>query len=376
MTKVDELELLRGAGRIVCPTGGISGPGTVAVADGRIVAAGPDLAGPARTVREFPGAVVLPGLIDLHARAALTGSRYEVDPDIEFLPRGVTTIPCRVDAGAANWGRYRDTTISRSPPRVRLAINLASRGESMPEGCFEDLDDADVEACVAAVEDGGDLIWGIAVNASRACCATTDPREVLRHGVEVAERTGRPLLYGMRPPIEWSLEEQMALLRPGDVITYCFLGDPVSIVSDGHVHPAIRHARNRGVLFDVGHGMASVDFAVAATAIAAGFLPDMISTTAHARHVGMDPPHDLPPTMAKLMAAGMPEVEVFAAVTRRRAALPGFDGEIGTLTSGACADLTALRWRDDSPPLGDVHGVRRAGGCWPPVLTVRGGVAP
>ena len=375
MTKFGELapSLLIRAGRIVCPTSGIDGPGAVAVEGGHIAAAGPGVTGPARTIREFPDAVLLPGLIDLHAHPAREGSKYGVDPDIEFLPRGVTTVLSQGDAGAANWARYRDTTIAASRARVRLAINLAFRGESTPDGCFEDLTDADVDACVAAIEDGGGLIWGVAVNASRACCGTTDPREVVRRGVEAAERTGRPILYGMRRPAEWPFEEQLALLRPGDVITYCFRGDPVSIVADGRVHAAIRDARDRGVLFDVGHGMASFDFTVAETAIAADFLPDTISTDAYARHVGMDPPHDLPRTMAKLMAAGVPESEVFSAVTRRPAALLGLDREIGTLAPGACADLAVLKWRDDASPLVDVHGVRRAGGCWDPVLTVRAG---
>ena len=373
MKNAGEVELLLQAGRIVCPASGIDGPGAVAIKDGRIVASGSDISGAARVTRDFPDAVLLPGLVDLHAHPAVEGSKYGVDPDIEFLTRGVTTVLSQGDAGASTWARYRDTTIARSRARVRLAINLSSPGESMPHGCFEDLADADVEACVSAIEAGGHLIWGVSVNASRACCGTTDPREVVRRGVEVAERTGRPILYGMRRPAEWPFEEQLALLRPGDVVTYCFRGDPVSVVVDGQVHPAIRRARDRGVLFDVGHGMASFDFTVAETAIADGFLPDTISTDGYARHVGMDPPHDLSRTMAKLMAAGMPEADVFAAVTRRPAVLLGLDGEIGTLAPGACADLALLRWRNDAPPLVDVHGARRVGGCWDPVLTVRGG---
>ena len=107
-----DFDLLIRAGRVVSPADGLDGPGAVAVLGDRIVASGPDVAGTAATVVDLPEAVVLPGLVDLHAHPAREGSKYGVDPDVEFLPRGVTTVLSQGDAGAANWGRYRETTIA------------------------------------------------------------------------------------------------------------------------------------------------------------------------------------------------------------------------------------------------------------------------
>ncbi len=194
-----------------------------------------------------------------------------------------------------------------------------------------------------------------------------------RRALAVAEATGRPLLYGLHEPEEWPYEEQLALLRPGDVVTYCFRREPTPIVVDGRIHPAVREARERGVLFDVGHGMTSFSFPMAEAAIADGFPPDTISTDGYARHAGQTPPHDLPRTMAKLLAAGMSEGEIFAAVTARPARILGLAPEVGQLTIGTCADLTVLAWREDAEPLADADGVVRPGGCWEAVLTVRGG---
>ena len=53
----------------------------------------------------------------------------------------------------------------------------------------------------------------------------------------------------------------------------------------------------------------------------------------------------------------------------------GMAGEIGTLRAGACADLAVLEWDDGALPLADVAGAVRPGGCYVPVLTVRGGEA-
>lgn len=356
---------------MVCPARGYDGPGAVAVCAGRIVAAGPDADLPARQQFDFPDALLLPGLVDLHAHPARGGSKYGIDPDLHFLPRGVTTVLSQGDAGAANWLDYRDRVIHASRTRVRLAINLSARGESMPGGCFENPAHIDVDACVQAINSATDLIWGIAVNVSTIACGATDPRWVMAQVLAAATRSGKPLLYGMREPRQWPLDEQLSLLRAGDVITYCFRGDDCRILDDkGHIHPAIWEARRRGVLFDVGHGMRSFDFQIAESAIAQGFLPDTISTDKYARHVGQSPVHDLPRTLAKLIAAGMPEGKAFAAVTSRPAEILALENEIGTLTPGACADLAVLRFNPQAAPLRDVHGHERPGGCWEPVLTL------
>jgi dihydroorotase len=147
-----------------------------------------------------------------------------------------------------------------------------------------------------------------------------------------------------------------------------------SIVKNGRVLDAVWDAKERGVLFDVGHGMSSFDFHVAEAAIAQGFMPDTISTDIQRRHVTHEPQHDMPRVISKLMAAGMPESEVLARSTQYPAKALGLSEEIGTLAAGTCADLAVLHWNPDASPLVDCVGVTRPGGCFEPVMTVRGGV--
>jgi dihydroorotase len=365
-------DLLIRAGRVYCAASGWDGPGAVAVAGDRI-AAGPDAAGDARTTLDFPDGLLLPGLVDFHEHPDTGGSRFGVDPDRELLPFGTTTAMSQGDAGAANWDAYRCGVLERSRTRLRMALNLARHGEATEGGCLERLDAADVEACVRAVLAGGEAIWGIAVNTSVPSCGRTDPREVLRRGLEAAERTGRPLLFGSRRHPDWPLADQLPWLRPGDVVTYCFSPDPDGLLHDGCVREEVWEARARGVLFDVGHGMASFSFRVAEAAIAQGFLPDTISTDLYRRHLGQSPRHTLPLVLSKLQACGLPEREGLARVTQRPAALLGLGGEIGTLVPGACADLAVLRWNPNAEPLCDTMDEERAGGRWEPVLTVRAG---
>ncbi len=365
-------DLLISAGRVFCAETGLDGPGAVAVRGDRIVASGPNVRGTASHTLDLPDALLLPGLVDIHAHPARGGSRFGVDPDVHFLPRGVTTCMSQGDAGALNWPAYRDEVIHGSRTRVRLALHLSKYGESPPDHCFERLENADVDLCVDTIAGAGDEIWGIAFNTLLEPSLPHDPREILRRGVEAAERSGRPILYGPRFNVDFPLEEQLPRLRAGDLFTYTFSPRPDNIIAGGRVRRAVWEARDRGVLFDGCHGAQSFSFAHVEQAIAEGFYPDTISTDQYRAHVSADPPHHLPGTMSKYIAAGMPEGEVLARATARPAALLGLEGEAGTLAPGACADLAVLQWNPDGR-LSDVLGVERPGGSWEPLATVKSG---
>ncbi len=361
------------AGRIVGAQRSWIGPGSVVVSDGRIEAVEPALTHRMLRTFRFPRAVCLPGLIDLHAHPAPLDSVFGIDPDQHMLPFGVTSVLSQGDVGADGIAEYLGGTVSALRTRVRLAINVSRIGESTSAACCGHLDDVDVEACISAIERYPESIWGVAVNASRHACGATDPREVVRRAVSVAQATNRPILYGMRPAEDWSFAEQMRCLRAGDVVTYCFRSQPHCIVAEGGVDPAIIEARRRGVLFDVGHGCASFDFDVAERAIGAGFAPDTISTDLQRGHLAAQPRHELPLTMSKLRAAGMDADAVLRATTSRAAEILGIDGDVGVLRPGHTADLSILEWVDDPVTLCDASGNVRHAGRWVPRLTIRAG---
>ena len=60
-----------------------------------------------------------------------------------------------------------------------------------------------------------------------------------------------------------------------------FAGDFTNIVQDGRLLPAALAAKQRGVIFDIGHGGGSFDYTVAEAAIQQGCPPDTISSDIH-----------------------------------------------------------------------------------------------
>jgi len=182
-----------------------------------------------------------------------------------------------------------------------------------------------------------------------------DPAPALRLAREAADALGLPLMVhviDMRPPIAWLLPH----LHRGDVITHCYHGNEGGILDpDGRVLPEVRRARERGVRFDIGHGIGSFAYRVARPAIAQGFPPDTVSSDLHAHNVH-GPAYDQATTLSKLMHAGMSLAEVITATTAAPAAAARREGLAGALAVGRPADLTVAELRAGAWSLPDAAG--------------------
>jgi dihydroorotase len=362
------LDLLLTASRVVCPGTAIDGPGAVGITGGVIsfIEASPHPHGlpRAHSVQDFPKGILLPGLVDLHAHPSLEGSRFGVDPDLHLLPRGHTTLLSQGDAGARNIDAYLRRTVRSCRTRVRLALNFCANGESNPGGRFFDISEASVEECVAAVKRSGPDIWGVSVNIAFIRGRDVDPLEVLRRGIRAAELAGRPVMFGATKNSAVPLADQLALLRSGDIMTYCYHTGDGSIIEGGRVLECVWRARERGVLFDVGDGTAAFGFDVAEAAIAEGFLPDTISSDYYSYHFQSGEPHDLPRTVSKLIAAGMTPDQCWTRVTSVPGRILDAESGIGTLRRGAPGDVAVLMPSAGPEPLRDGRGETRTGTLW------------
>ena len=375
--KSQDYDLVVTASRIVCPATGIDGRGVIGVRDGVIDfvdldAEGQDLPS-ARISLDVSRGILLPGLIDLHAHPAASGSKFGIDADRDLLSKGSTTVLSQGDAGARNVDQYIRETIRGSRTRVKLALNFCAEGESNPEGRFFSLDEASVEECVTAVERGGSDLWGISLNIALIRGEDVDPLEVMHRGIEAAEKSGVPVMFGATKTSKIPLCEQLDLLRRGDVMTYCFYSGEGSIVQDGQVLDCVWEARERGVLFDVGDGAAAFGFDVAEIAVAEGFLPDTISTDYYLHHYSNKLDHDVPHIVSKMIEAGMTAEQCWPRVTSIPAQVLGMGDAIGRLAAGAVADLCVLELRDEPEPMRDGRGEVRIGQRWRPMVTIKGG---
>lgn len=354
------LDLIVAGGDVLDTAAGIRGRMDVGVRDGRVVALAPDLPREAAAeIVDATGLLVLPGLVDLHTHIYWGATYYGLRPGPLAARSGVTTW---VDAGSA--GAYGvpglETFIAGpAPVRIRCFINISCLGLAAPYREVALPEFCDVAACVATARRYPGFVAGVKVRASARPTGGMGVRP-LELGLRAAEELGLPLMVhiGNAPP---DLAQVLPLLRAGDVVTHCYTGHGMSIVDGaGKVREMASAARERGVLFDVGHGSGSFAFPVAGAASEDGFWPDVISTDAHVFSVEGEM-RDLATCMSKLMALGMSLERAVAAVTATPARVIGLGAEIGTLRVGARADVTLAAIERGRFAFRDIDGVERAG---------------
>lgn len=119
------------------------------------------------------------------------------------------------------------------------------------------------------------------------------------------------------------------------------------------VHQSILSARERGVYFDVGHGMGAFNWTVAELATKTAELwPHTISTDLHTESLN-GPAYDLPTVMTKILQLGMPLFDVIKATTSTPAKIINREDMIGSLSPGVSGDVTVLELRDCNVMLED-----------------------
>ena len=336
-------DLLLAGGEVIDPGGGRRGALDVGIRDGRIAEVGATLPRNAAEVIDVTGELVLPGLVDIHTHVYPGAGYWGIDPDPIAWRTGVTTWVDAGSAGAFSVAGLRAFAATRRV-RVRALLNIAGQGLAARTGEGIDLANCDAEQAAKAIREHRDLLVGVKVRIDRETVGDNGV-EPLRRGLIAARECGVPVMVhiGTTPP---ALAEVLELLRPGDIVTHCASGlaRPTG--------PPAQAAYQRGVLFDVGHGSGAFAFEVAEEQLAAGMPPHTISTDLHARSVH-GPVFDLPTTMVKLIAAGMPLDEAVASVTIRPANALGL--EVGSLAPGAPADVAVFTWEEVAQELTDAH---------------------
>ena len=314
------------------------GPFDVAVSGGLIAATGENLPRDAHEIVDATGHLVTPGLIDLHTHVG--PGYWGIEPDPIAWYTGVTTW---VDAGTTGAYTFRPE-IFRAGVRVAVLLNISAIGLAGRTGECRDLATCDVPLAVDTIARHRDLIRGIKVRMDRETVGDNG-LEPLRRALRAGDQAGVPVMVHVGPPPP-AIDDVLDLLRPGDIVTHCASGKASPF------GPALRAAADRGVLLDVGHGSGGFAFDVLERQLDLGIHPTTISTDLHARSLH-GPAFDLPITMAKLLACGLPLADVIEAVTIRPARALGLAG--GTLEIGAPADLAIFEVRHEDFEVTDAH---------------------
>jgi dihydroorotase len=349
--------ILRG-GRILDPSQNIDQIADVAFADERVAEIGEWLPTNGANVEDVRGLIITPGLIDLHTHVYWGGTSLGVDADDFGRRSGVTTCVDTGSAGPGNFAGFRRHVIERSNVRILAYLHISYAGiyafsKRIMVGESHDMRLIAVQDTVEVIEANRDLIVGVKVRIGRN---TSGDHGILplESAIQGAEQVGLSVMVHIDEPPP-SYEELCDRLRAGDILTHCFRPFPNAPVGPGGtVRPAVRRARERGVLFDIGHGKGSFAFSTARQMLAEGFRPDTISSDVHVLCID-GPAYDQVTTMSKFLCLGMELPEVVAASTVNAARALGRP-ELGSLRRGSVGDATLVAVREGRFDYEDVLG--------------------
>jgi dihydroorotase len=346
-------------GRLIEPNLGIDGVWDIAFDDGKVAAIEKSITKKDNAKEmDASGKIVLPGLIDLHTHIYWGATSLGVSHEEVALRSGTTTFVDAGSAGPGNFAGFRRFIAESSALQVYSFLNISYAGifgfaPGVMVGECSDIRLLNKKECLSVAEKNRDLIRGIKVRAGHFAGGDSGIAP-LAIGREVADELNLPLMahFDHPPP---GVEEILGLLREGDILTHCYRPEPNSVLTNGkQVKESVRMAKDKGILFDIGHGMGGMAFEVARTMLAEGLAPDTISSDVHQLCVN-GPAYDLLHTASKFLCLGMSIEELVPAMTQNPARVLREPG-LGTLASGAKADAVVLNLETGEFPYKDAAG--------------------
>jgi dihydroorotase len=367
----DKFDLVVKGGEVLDPSQNLRARRDIGIRFGAIEALEADIpADKASRLLNASGKLVTPGLIDLHSHVFPYGSAIGIPAD-ELVPfQATTTMVSAGDAGANNFAAFRRHIVAQTRTRLYAFVHIGNVGLApFPVPELYNIDFAQVDAAAKTVAENADIVLGVKVRMSENVIAKHG-LEPLRRSIQACEKAGGGAkvmchIGGVETP--QLMSQILDLLRPRDILTHAYSGAPnlgnafTNIVQDGKLLPAALAAKQRGVVFDVGHGGGSFDYTVAEVAIAGGCPPDTISSDIHV-YSGNSPgmPY-LTWVMSKFLNMGFTLEQVVAMATLNPAKSINRGAKLGTLQVGAPADVSVLEVVDGPVEFVDTRNNKRQG---------------
>ncbi len=368
--------LLTGA-TVIDPSIGINGPADVAIEAGAIAAVAPGIApDQARRVIEVKGAIVTPGLIDLHVHVFDGFTRFGVHPDDAGVYAGVTTVVDAGSSGCATFEGFIRYIIPNCHTEIVPFLHISQTGlATIPDIIAEGSINLDATLRVAHRHKG--LICGIKarmVSPALEIFGMEMPRLARRAARESAIKLMVHIGDTERRYDPTVIRRLLPLLEAGDILTHYFTANPGGVLDgNGRLVPEAWEAAKTGVWFDTAHGRMNFSFDVGRRIIDQGLLPHCISTdiTVPGR---LRTVHSMTEMMTRFLGLGFTMEQVVTMCTANPARAIGMEHRLGSLAAGRQADVSILRVREGNWMVHDtVGGSLRVTQAVVPVMAIKRG---
>jgi|TARA_B100002003_G_scaffold248778_1_gene283364 dihydroorotase len=365
-------DLLITNGRIVDIASNMNQVSNIAILDGKIALINDEIGGiQYRRKIDAYGNIITAGLIDLHTHVA-GGLRkiHQEDlmrsADSGGVNSGITTVLDAGSTGAYNVGAFVNEVVANSKTNVFALLNIGTMGiMRIPE--VRSLADIDSKGTVEAIISRPDVLKGVKLRmvspaiqelgsdlVSCAKAVSSASNSLLM--VHVGDITGKSNEAVKLAPFLLS-----RVLEHGDIVTHSFSHQPGGLLSNGRPLDETFEAKKKGVIFDIGVGVANFSFDSAKIMLDSGFIPDTLSSDITLAGLYDGPVFSLFDAMGKIMSLGLSLTDIVKMTTLAPAKALGMENEIGSLQIGRKADISIFELIEGQFIFHDVTGATNNG---------------
>lgn len=358
MQALEQYDLVVTGGRVIDPANGIDGPYEVAVKDGLIAAVAESLPPHhAKTRVNAEGALVTPGIIDMHVHNFQWVTGHALNADDMGVHSGVTTAVSMGDTGSLTLRGYKHYVAGTAKTHLLCVPCVMGAGfmNPTPDPHFFHPDTVDVPANLKLAREEPDIVRGFKAHGDEGCISRFGTK-VLELARKICDETRLPLylhtgllvsvVKETSPGPKKVIDIILPWLRPGDVLAHPFALYPDGLLSGREEPPPqLLEVLRSGVLLDLGRGHhLSID--IAQRMMPKGVIPDIISSDVHGTFGRFNDAstldYSLYGTLSLFMALGVPLEDLIPKVTVAPAKWLRMEDRIGTLTPGSWADISII----------------------------------
>ena len=295
----------------------------------------PQITDVADYVFDADGMIVSRGLTDVHTHVKGASSDiYGTPIDVACLPFGVT-----------------DATEASAIMGNKDLLNSLGVDVKVFASCYVKNDAADFSVTEEMLISYKEKCIGVKVFFDRADTELKSLKPLKEVCAFAREKGLKVMVHCNHSPTK--MEEIVDVLSSGDILTHVYHGGENTV--DQNDYAAYHKAKEKGVVLDVGMaGHVHTDFGVVKAAMEKGLYPDTISTDLTCLSTFCrGGRYGLTMAMSIMKDCGMPEAEIFKAVTVNAAKAIGKDGR---LKVGSVADLAVLEYANEPYALTDEAG--------------------
>ena len=304
------------------------------------------------SVLNADGCIVTPGLIDMHCHMH-PFSEKGIWAEPACFTSGVTTAAEGGSLGCSTFEKVRVYSSTIGKLRIKHFLSCSSLGQgtaSHQEQMNPDFFNG--EKINYLYEKYPDEIVGVKIRQSKKVVGSYGLNP-LRRVIDITNEQHIPVMIHCSDPAE-GMPQLLNLMRKGDILTHAFNNKGDCLVKNGKIIPEAIAARERGVIFDIGHAIGHLSFDTYHVAASEGFMPDTISSDLTRGSLYRKPEvFNLAFILSEFYCLGMPLNDVIEKATAAPAKVLGMEGKIGTLRIGSCADIAVFKMLEREVVFGD-----------------------